>query len=278
MIVVDLTKTDYPNILLRLTPGKPVYLVTPNNTDPKRYYYLYEKRKKLKEITHLKCLSDQSLKPFSHFYNQPFYIACNGNISSEFRINFKEFMVCSYGGCGSTLLHEALQKYGVSHHVHSRCPPEKLEHISGEHFNGIQIHPDQLHRFKVIYIYRDPTAAILSWDRRFKTHKYFVHLEHIESPHAMNLEQMVSTSEDMYGIQEFYRNYTTCASRNYNICCVKYENLFKHQDQLSEWLGIGPLNLTMVEHKHESIHTGKLEDIYSDLSSQMKKNDPLFII
>jgi hypothetical protein len=91
------------------------------------------------------------------------------------------FMVCSYGGCGSKMLTNALKKHGVSRHVHSRCPPEKLEYISGEHFNGTQIPPDQLHRFKVIYLYRNPTDAILSWDRRFRDGMYMTHLKHIES-------------------------------------------------------------------------------------------------
>jgi len=231
----------------------------------------------LKRITDLKRISDQSLRPLNEFYGHSFFIACNGKVSNQFSITGNEFMVCSYGGCGSTMLHKSLQKYGVSHHVHSRCPPEKLEYISDEHFNGTPIHPDQLHRVKVIYIYREPTTAILSWDRRFDNDTFTSHLKHIESPHLMNLEQMASTLEDKYGVQDFYRNYTTKAPRNYQIYCVKYEDLVQHQDQLSQWLGIGPLGIQIVEHKHESVHKDKLEKIYSELSEQMKHNKPIFI-
>ena len=262
----------------RITTDKPVYLVTPNNDDPNRYYFKVEDTLDLGLVTHLTRLSDQTKMRLSEFYDHPFYIACNGVVSPMFTIqDVNEFIVCSYGGCGSTMLHKALKKYGVSHHVHSRCPPEKLEYISWEHFNGTQIPPEQLHRFKVIYIYRNPTDAILSWARRFRDQVYVTHLKHIESPHYTPLEQMASTASDLYGIQAFYRNYTTSSNRNYNIYCVRYEDLFKYQDQLSQWLGIGPLDINIVEHKHESIHTSALDTIYSEVYAEMKQNDPIFI-
>lgn len=59
----------------------------------------------------------------------------------------KIFYVCSYGGCGSTMLHQSLKKYGETKHIHSKNPPDKLEFIGKEKggnayhewFNGINI-------------------------------------------------------------------------------------------------------------------------------------------
>ena len=44
----------------------------------------------------------------------------------------KTFYVCSYGGCGSKMLCNALQNYGHVKHVHSRYPPDKLQYIGNE--------------------------------------------------------------------------------------------------------------------------------------------------
>lgn len=41
----------------------------------------------------------------------------------------KTFYVCSYGGCGSTMLCDSLNKYGKTVHIHSPKPPDNLEYI-----------------------------------------------------------------------------------------------------------------------------------------------------
>ena len=95
----------------------------------------------------------------------------------------KTFYICSYGGCGSKMLQESLNKYGRTQHVHSRKPPDKLEYIGdklgsnnpGELFNGIPIPNNDIKNFYVIYIYRNPSYSIPS---RFLNP---LHLEHIQT-------------------------------------------------------------------------------------------------
>jgi len=95
----------------------------------------------------------------------------------------RTFYVCSYGGCGSTMLCNSLRNFGKVEHVHSRSPPDHLQYIGtnnggnsySEWFNGIDIELDKLEKFVVIYIYRNPCYSIAS---RFLNPD---HLEHIQT-------------------------------------------------------------------------------------------------
>ena len=88
----------------------------------------------------------------------------------------KTFYICSYGGCGSTMLTAQLSKYGKVEHVHSRFPPNKLQYITNEHFNGREVPIAHLKDYYVIYLYKNPVKAILS---RFTLKE---HLRHIGCP------------------------------------------------------------------------------------------------
>ena len=39
------------------------------------------------------------------------------------------FYVCSYGGCGSTMLSNYLKKFGIVYHIHSINPPDHLTEV-----------------------------------------------------------------------------------------------------------------------------------------------------
>ena len=129
-------------------------------------------------------------------------------------------------------------------HIHSRKPPDKLEYIGNqggntyhEWFNGITIPEDKLNDYYVIFIYRDPVSSILS---RF----YNVHLDHIQTNSSNSIEDVISSGKDLFGVREFYDNYVKPnKNRNYKIYCVKYEDIFNKQDELSKILGVGELNL-----------------------------------
>ena len=76
----------------------------------------------------------------------------------------------------------------------------------------------------------------------------------------------------MYKIREFYDNYVKPnKKRNYKIFCVKYEDIFDKQDELSELLGIGKLNMINKSCRKDSIK--ELDYIYNDLINEMKNND-----
>ena len=124
------------------------------------------------------------------------------------------FYICSYGGCGSKLLTNVLSQYGEAKHIHSRKPPDKLSYIGGsvysEWFNPIRVPSSQIENYKVIYVYKNPIDAIYS---RFI---YPKHLLHIQTDINIRIEDVVNSKKDLYGIEEFFDNYTTKnPKRNY---------------------------------------------------------------
>lgn len=190
----------------------------------------------------------------------------------------KIFYVCSYGGSGSKMLCEALNKYGKTKHIHSRKPPNQLEYIGNEKggkvyhewFNGITIPNKEIENYCVIYIYRNPSFSIPS---RFTTP---AHLEHVQVDKSIKLKQVLDSKKDLYKIREFYDNYTKPnENRNYKIYCVKYEEIFKKQNELSKLLGIGKLN--MVNKSSRKKTNTDLDNIYKDLINEMNKNDFIII-
>jgi hypothetical protein len=192
--------------------------------------------------------------------------------------NKRIFYVCSYGGSGSKMLMNSLRKYGNVEHVHSRNPPDKLEYIGRngggnsyiEWFNGIKIPDNELEKYTVIYIYRNPSFTIPS---RFTNSQ---HLRHIQTDSNVTYNDVITTGIDLYNIREFHDNYTKPnKNRNYKIYCVKYEDIFEKQDIISKLLGIGKLNLINESKRKNSDE--KLDIIYSDLIDEMNNNNFIFI-
>ena len=191
----------------------------------------------------------------------------------------KHFYVCSYGGSGSKMLCSALSAYGETKHIHSRNPPNSLEYIGCEKggntyqewFNGVVIPEEKLKYYYVIYIYRNPSFSIPS---RFLNPK---HLEHVQIDKSIKLKDVFKSKKDLYKIREFYDNYTKPnKKRNYKIYCVKYEDIFDKQDELSKLLGIGKLN--MVDKSSRKNSNKELDNIYGDLIAGMKKNEFITIV
>lgn len=86
---------------------------------------------------------------------------------------------------------------------------------------------------------------------------------------------MLTSKKDLYGIEEFFDNYTTKnPKRNYKIYCTKYEDFFNNISEFNKVLNIKdnkklyPIEKTTnrnLKNKKE------LEDIYSNLIDKMKK-------
>ena len=171
-------------------------------------------------------------------------------------MNKKIFYVCSFGGSGSKMLCSALKVYGKVKHIHSRNPPNNLEYIGNEKggntysewFNGVVIPEEELKYYYVIYIYRNPSFSIPS---RFQKSR---HLENVQIKKSIKLKHVLKTKKDLYKIREFHNNYTKPnEKRNYKIYCVKYEDIFDKQDELSKLLGIGKLNIVYKSSKKKKI-------------------------
>jgi hypothetical protein len=93
------------------------------------------------------------------------------------------------------------------------------------------------------------------------------------------VDAVINQSKDLYQLQQFYDNYTKPALRNYNVYCVKYEQIFERQAELSNIFEIGPLNLVRKESDHRELESKhpQLYTVYHDLIQQMAKNDFMFI-
>ena len=101
-------------------------------------------------------------------------------------------------------------------------------------------------------------------------------MKHISVQQNIKLESVINTGNDLYKINEFYNNYVKPNNkRNYKIYCVKYEDIFLKQGELSNILGIGKLNLVNKSKRKNS--NKELDKIYSNLINEMKNNDFIMI-
>ena len=156
------------------------------------------------------------------------------------------YYICIYGGSGSTVLFNYLSHFGNVYHIHDRYPPNKLQYVGGEKttddvyrewFNGVEIPEDNIKKYKVIFIYRNPVEVIFS---RFAQAQgpNIPHLQHIKCANNGNIYifDVVRSGKDLYGVEEFYDNYMVPINRNYDIYGVKYEQF---------WNNIGFFNYTI---------------------------------
>lgn len=199
----------------------------------------------------------------------------------------KTFYVCSYGGSGSTLLANSLKQYGRVEHIHSRNPPLELEYVGNneggdtyyEWFNGIKVPENLLEDFSVIFIYKDPIKAIYSRYIPYYEDCHKLHMDHVQVNRNTELKSVLSQKKDLFGITEFYNNYTTKnEKRNYKIHCVKYEELFEKQNELSQVLGVGPLQLHKKETTKNYSNYAELAEIYKHLIDDMNNRPFIDII
>jgi len=212
----------------------------------------------------------------------------NKNDNPYKRDSRKNFYVCSYGGSGSTLLYRYLNKFGTAHHIHSKNPPLKLEKVTGEHFNGIQIDESELKNYTVIFIYKNPIKAIFSRyaivdkNNNFLSYKppnylpYKPHLKNVECDRDdISLNDCISENKDLYKLEEFFDKYTTPdKNRNYKILCIKYEDLWQNIEYLNYTLGIPTIKDSFPK-KRETVRKNtipeKLNEIYKPLIQKMEK-------
>lgn len=192
------------------------------------------------------------------------------------------YYICSSGGCGSTILYNYLSNFGNVYHIHDRYPPNKLSYVGSENtnqpvysewFNETEIEEENLHKYKVIFLYRNPIQVIFS---RFAQSKgpNITHLKNIKCINDGNiwLGDVIRSGKDLYGIEDFFDNYITKKERNYTICCVKYEQLFDNFELFNKAMNIPDIkNLypIKVERRKYYSNVKELSIIYSSLINKM---------
>jgi len=211
--------------------------------------------------------------------NKPKINLSLNNISNKKRV----FYVCSSGGCGSTILFNYLKNFGKVYHVHDRYPPNELEYIGKENtdkdvysewFNGVKIPENELENYKVIFIYRNPLQVIYS---RFALPNgpNKPHLQHVKCvDDNIHLDTVLKTRTDLYGLEEFFDNYTIPKERNYNIYCVKYKlfwNNISLFNKIMEIPDVPSLYPIKNERPKQMIHVVELSIIYNSLIRKMNE-------
>ena len=202
------------------------------------------------------------------------------NEESRYYNKNKNYYVCSYGGSGSWLLVHYLSHFGNAYHIHSRNPPQKLTYIGSENnneniyeewFNNTTIHENELKNYTVIYLYRNPVHSIYSfYNSRFNS---VDHLQHIHCDDtSVQIKNVIEKSKDLYGLEEFFENYTNHPNKNYPIFCVKYEDLFHSIQEFNDFFNLpnDPYYYPMKnETEKNNIFYNELNKIYQNLIDKM---------
>ena len=192
------------------------------------------------------------------------------------------FYICGSGGCGSTLIYNYLKQFGKSYHIHDRYPPEKLCYVGSENtnspvysewFNKTEIPEDKLKSYKVIFVYRNPIPVIFSRCSS-PSGPNVPHLQHIKCKNngKIYFKDVIASGIDLYGLEEFFDNYTIPKKRNYDIICVKYEDFFNNISIFNNVLGIPDINkLYPVKRERVKIFSfvNELITIYNSLMKKM---------
>jgi hypothetical protein len=181
-----------------------------------------------------------------------------------------------------------LSNFGNVYHIHDRYPPDKLCYIGRENankevysewFNDTEIPEEKLKSYKVIFIYRNPIEVIFS---RFIQPQgpNVTHLQHIKCMNngLIGLGDLLNTGKDLYGLEEFYDNYTIPKKRNYSIYCIKYELFFNNVSLFNRILEIPDIKtLYPIKNERQKHYTylKELSTIYYRLI--MKMNSMPFI-
>ena len=190
----------------------------------------------------------------------------------------RHFYICSFGGCGSWIIAQYLSNFGQVHHIHSRKPPAPyVTTVELEHFTSIP-HPEPQHHY-VLYVYRDPVAALTSVQRRFELTDHFRMIECSDT--GVKLADIASSQKDLIGLNEFDANYTRPSSfRKYPIYCVKYELFFSRLPEFNKALGLVdfPKLYPIKKENAEPLPASKeLERVYSPLRESMAQRPFLFL-
>jgi hypothetical protein len=176
------------------------------------------------------------------------------------------------------MLSHYLGNFGDVYHLHSRQPPEKLTNTGydddktyAEWFSDTEIPESDLHHYKVIFLYRNPVDVIYS--------------RYINSPAMLKnvqcadinvtIEDCIREQSDLFGLSEFFDNYTNKVAKNYPIYCVKYEEIWNNMSLFNQVCGIPsipalyPVKLEKeIENKSDA---DALCDIYQPLSDTMAR-------
>lgn len=210
----------------------------------------------------------------------------------------KYFYICSWGGCGSTIITKYLKNFGVCFHIHSKRPPNNLTYVGNklhheiftkdyvisdelkninhtyiEWFSDEEIANEELNNneYYVLFVFKNPIKSIYS---RFLIPD---HLNHIKCDHNIKIKDVIEKKNDLYGIKEFYANYTKKnININYDIHCINYELFFDKIEEFNNYFGLDnkpELYPIKKETTYNYGYENELKQIYHNLIDEIESQD-----
>jgi len=187
------------------------------------------------------------------------------------------YYVCSYGGCASQEICHYLGNFGDVYHIHSRFPPNNLTKtgyddniftIGSEWFSNKIIPNEEIYKYKVIFIYRNPIYSIYS---RFNDKQHLLNIQC--SDNNITISNCIEQKKDLFELDNFFDNYTTPnKDKNYNIYCIKYEDFWSNISKFNKLLFIPDIN-ELYPIKKETFKNmteyENLKEIYTSLLEKM---------
>jgi len=187
------------------------------------------------------------------------------------------YYVCSYGGCASQEICHYLGNFGDVYHIHSRFPPNNLTKtgyddniftIGSEWFSNKIIPNEEIYKYKVIFIYRNPIYSIYS---RFNDKQHLLNIQC--SDNNITISNCIEQKKDLFELDNFFDNYTTPnKDKNYNIYCIKYEDFWSNISKFNKLLFIPDIN-ELYQIKKETFKNmteyENLKEIYTSLLEKM---------
>tara|TARA_A100001037_G_scaffold287811_1_gene297748 strand:- start:975 stop:1538 length:564 start_codon:yes stop_codon:yes gene_type:complete len=180
------------------------------------------------------------------------------------------FYVCSYGGCGSTVLTNSLRHHGHAYHIHDRNPPRELRLPEGEQFGEtIDPNPDLA---RVIFIYSRPEysqATSCAWGIQHWRNIGVQHPETIQQDRKKYAEENI----DRIGLEEFFNNYLH-KPRTYRVLYVNYHYLWQYEEEFWRFLGVQAQLPPFRENPNRQVHK---MSIFDGLNAKIDSLPPLFV-
>jgi len=106
------------------------------------------------------------------------------------------------------------------------------------------------------------------------------HLKNIQCNANITIQDVVNSSSDLYGLEEFFDNYTQCEVA-YDIVCVKYETVFDSFANLDAALNI-PSRSDAWPTRKETIRAhpraNALSAIYAGLIAKIESMPPIHVV
>ncbi len=138
-----------------------------------------------------------------------------------------EFIVCSPGGAGTSMLIEFLSKYYKTNHPHNG---DRLKHI-------VRPYLKRFKDVKVIYIIGNPIETTLSLLNRgfFKPH-YSIHGQFKALPKGkLTLESIVNSDADYLNLNKLYANWLNPKFHHNKCLVIDFDHLWNNLDVLLDF-------------------------------------------